>query len=45
MIASQVKYILNPSVNGYRPSKKKEITPKNNYMKSAQRTILFKQES
>jgi hypothetical protein len=45
MIASQVNYILNPNMNGYRPSTKKEITPKDRYKKSAQRTILFKQEN
>jgi DTW domain-containing protein YfiP len=45
MIESQVKYILNPNPNGYRPSTKKEITPKDKYKKNAQRTILFKEES
>jgi len=41
MIASQVHYILNPNPNGYRPNKKREITPKENYKKKAQRTIIF----
>jgi DTW domain-containing protein YfiP len=45
MIASQVEYILNPTINSYRPNKKKEITPKDRYKKKAQRTIIFKQES
>jgi len=45
MIESQVEYILNPRSNSYRPSTKKEITPKDRYKKKTQRTILFKQES
>jgi DTW domain-containing protein YfiP len=45
MIESQVKYILNPSLNGYRSNTKREITPKDRYKKHAQRTIYFNQES
>tara|TARA_B100000809_G_scaffold3324_1_gene3646 strand:+ start:8351 stop:8956 length:606 start_codon:yes stop_codon:yes gene_type:complete len=45
MIESQVEYILNPSINSYRPSATKEITPKDNYKKKAQRTIIFNQKS
>jgi len=42
MIASQVYYILNPNPNGYRPSTKGEILPKNKYKRKKQRTIIFK---
>ena len=45
MIDSQVKFILNPNPNGYRPNTKREITPKDRYKKKAQRTIYFNQES
>jgi DTW domain-containing protein YfiP len=45
MIESQVRYILNPSVNGYRPNTKREITPKDSYKKKAQRTIIFREGS
>jgi DTW domain-containing protein YfiP len=45
MIAYQVEYILNPSTTGYRPSIKRELIPKDNYKRNAQRTIIFKQKS
>ena len=45
MIAYQVEYILNPTINSYRTSAKREITPKGSYKKKSQRTIFFKQES
>jgi DTW domain-containing protein YfiP len=43
MIESQVEYILNPNIDSYRKSTKREITPKDKYKKKAQRTILFNQ--
>ena len=45
MIEYQVEYILNPNINSYRQSTKREIIPKDRYKKSAQRSIIFKQES
>lgn len=42
MIEQQVEYVLNPNPNSYRPSKSKEIIPKDRYKKSSQRTIIFK---
>ena len=45
MIEYQVEYILNPNITSYRPSKTREITPKDRYKKKAQRTIIFKQEN
>ena len=45
MIGYQVEYILNPNITSYRPSKTREITPKDRYKKKAQRTIIFKQEN
>jgi len=45
MIEYQVEYILNPNITSYRSSTKREITPKDSYKKSTQRTIIFKQES
>jgi len=45
MIEYQVEYILNPNITSYRQSTKREVTPKDRYKKSAQRTIIFKQES
>ncbi|MBI9059933.1 DTW domain-containing protein [Labilibaculum sp. DW002] len=44
MIEHQVEYILNPNINSYRPSKTREIIPKDRYKKRAQRSIFFKQE-
>ncbi|NQX98483.1 MAG: DTW domain-containing protein [Flavobacteriales bacterium] len=45
MIEYQVEYILNPNINSYRKSTKREIIPKDRYKKNAQRTIFFKQEN
>jgi len=43
MIEYQVKYILNPNINSYRPSTKREVIPKDRYKKDGQRNIIFKQ--
>jgi len=45
MIAFQVEYILNPTINSYRKNSKREVIPKDRYKTKAQRTIFFKQES
>jgi len=45
MIAFQVEYILNPTINSYRKNSKREVLPKDRYKTKAQRTIFFKQES
>ena len=45
MIDYQVKCMLNPSGQNYRPFTKSEVTPKNQYKKNTQRNILFEQES
>ncbi len=44
MIEHQVEYILNPNINSYRPSAKREVIPKDRYKKSTQRSLFFKQE-
>ena len=45
MIEHQVEYVLNPTITSYRPSKKREIIPRDRYKKSTQRTIIFKQKN
>jgi len=42
MIAYQIEFILNPREGSYRPSKAREIIPRDRYKKSTQRGILFK---
>jgi hypothetical protein len=44
MIAYQLKYILNPDSKNYCPTANKEITPKNIYKKSTERSTIFEQE-
>ena len=45
MVENQVKYLLDPSSQNYRPNKKGELSPKTLYKKNTQRNIVFEQES
>lgn len=44
MVDYQVKCMLDPSSQNYRPYTKSELTPKNLYKKNTQRNIVFEQE-
>jgi hypothetical protein len=41
MVDYQVKCMLDPSTQNYRPYTKSELTPKNQYKKNTQRNIVF----
>ena len=44
MIEYQLEYILNPNNKNYSSISNREITPKNNYKKNSQRSVVFEQE-